>query len=47
MRKFMKDEKGDTNFVSIIILLILVIAAVILFKPYISKFALWVIMILS
>lgn len=42
MKKFLNDESGDTNLVSIIIVLALVIIAVILFKPYILKFALWI-----
>lgn len=41
MRKnpFLNDERGDTNFVSIIFLLILVIVFCILFFPYIEKLA--------
>ena len=37
MRKFINDEKGDTNIVPIIIIIVLVIVAAIIFKPYISK----------
>ena len=41
MRNFWKSENGDTNFVSIIILLILMIVAVALFGPYVSEFVSW------
>lgn len=38
LKKFFQDEKGDTNIVSIIILLVIVLIAALLFKPYIAKF---------
>lgn len=41
MKNFLRNERGDSNFVSIIIVLILIIAAVILFKPYVSEMVLW------
>lgn len=36
LKKFFKDQNGDTNIVSIIIILIVVIVAVVLFRPYIA-----------
>lgn len=42
MRKFISDEKGDTNIVPIIIIIVLVIVAAIIFKPYISKLISWI-----
>lgn len=39
---FLKDEKGDTNVVSLVILLGVVIVAVAIFRPYIAQFAEWV-----
>lgn len=41
MKKFLNDERGDSNFVSIIAILILLIVAVVLFKPYVLEFVLW------
>lgn len=37
LNKFLHDEQGDTNIVSIIIILTIVIIAIFLFKPYIAK----------
>ncbi len=45
MKKFLKDEKGDSNFVSLIIVLLLMIAAILLFKPYIAQFTTWILSI--
>lgn len=36
LKKFFRDQNGDTNIVSIIIILIVVIIAVALFRPYIA-----------
>ena len=38
MKKFFKDETGATEFVPIFIIILLVIIAVVLFKPYIARF---------
>ena len=37
LNKFLRDEQGDTNIVSIIILLGIVLIAALLFKPYIAN----------
>lgn len=35
-KNFFTDEKGDTNIISIVIILGVIIALVFLFKPYIA-----------
>lgn len=42
IKNFLKDETGDTNIVSLIILLGVVIGAVVIFRPYIAQLAAWV-----
>ncbi len=42
LKKFWKNEKGDTNIIAMIIVLAVVIAAVLLLKPYIAKFVTWI-----
>lgn len=42
MKKFLEDERGESNLISLIILLVLVIIAVLLFKPYIIKIISWI-----
>ena len=41
--KFLKEQRGDTNIVSLIILVGVVIIAVAIFKPYIGELANWLI----
>ena len=41
LRKFLKDEAGDTNIISLIILLGVIIVAVLIFKPYIAGLFSW------
>lgn len=43
MKKFFEDETGDTNIVPLIILVIIIIAFIVLFKPYVSKLLSWLI----
>lgn len=40
--RFIKDERGDTNIVSLIILLGVIIGAVLIFRPYISQLFAWI-----
>lgn len=40
-KKFLKSEKGDTNIISLIVLLGVIVIAVIIFKPYIAKLFFW------
>lgn len=42
MKKFWEDEDGETNLVSIIIIVFVIIVALVLFKPYILKLILWI-----
>ncbi len=42
LKKFLKDQKGDTNIVSIIIILGVIIVAALIFKPYITQLVNWV-----
>lgn len=42
MKKFLEDDRGESNLISLIILLVLVIIAVLLFKPYIIKIISWI-----
>lgn len=37
MKKYFKDETGDTNIVSLIILATVIIVAVLIFRPYIQS----------
>lgn len=37
LKKFWKNEDGDTNFVSLIIIIIIVAVAILLLKPYVAK----------
>lgn len=39
--RLLKNKKGDTNIISLLIILAVIIAAVVIFKPYIAKFFLW------
>lgn len=43
VKKFLKEQRGDTNIVSLIILVGVVIIAVAIFKPYIGELANWLI----
>ena len=40
-KKFLKSEKGDTNIISLLILLGVIVVAVIIFRPYIAKLFSW------
>ena len=40
-KKFLKSEKGDTNIISLLILLGVIVVAVIIFRPYIEKLFSW------
>lgn len=44
---FWTNEKGDTNFVSIIIVLAVLIVAVLIFKPYIAQGVQWILGLFS
>ena len=44
---FLKNENGDTNFVSIVIVLGVAISGVLIFRPYLLKFAEWIISSIS
>lgn len=46
MKKFFEDETGDTIIISVIIMLAVLIAAVVLFKPYIIGVITWITSIL-
>lgn len=46
-RNFFKEERGDTNIVSLIILLVVVIVSVVIFKPYINDLWQWVLGLFS
>ncbi len=37
IRNILKSKKGDTNFISIIIILVVFVIIALLFGPYISK----------
>ncbi len=37
LKNFFKDEKGDTNIISIVIILGVIIALVFLFRPYLQS----------
>lgn len=41
MKRFFEDETGDTNIVSLLIMIILIIVAISLFKPYLFKLIGW------
>lgn len=36
MKRFHLDNRGDTNFVSLVIMIAVVVVAVVIFKPYVS-----------
>lgn len=38
LKKFFTDEKGDTNIISIVIIMAVVVALVLLFKSYVADF---------
>lgn len=42
LKDFLKSEKGDTNIVSLIVLLGVIVIAAIVFKPYIAKLFSWI-----
>ncbi len=42
LKNFFKSEKGDTNIVSLIVLLGVIVIAAIVFKPYIAKLFSWI-----
>ena len=41
-RNFFKEERGDTNIVSLIVLIGVVIIAAVIFKPYIGSLVQWI-----
>ncbi len=47
MNRFIKDEKGETNFVSLIVLLTIIVIAIIIFRPYILQLFNWVVGLFS
>ncbi len=46
-KKFWKEQRGDTNIVSLIILIGVIIIAVAIFKPYIAELTNWLIGLLK
>lgn len=47
MKHFLKNEDGDTNIVPLVILLVLIISASLIFRPYIIKLVEWLISLFS
>lgn len=41
LKRFFKSEKGDTNIVSLLIVLAVIVIAVFIFKPYLEKLFSW------
>ena len=41
LKRFLKSEKGDTNIVSLLIVLAVVVIAFVIFKPYVAKLFSW------
>lgn len=37
MKRFFKDETGDTNLVSLVILIAVIVVAVLIFRPYLQQ----------
>ena len=42
MKRVFENEKGDTNIVSLIVLIAVIVVAIIIFKPYIMQFVNWI-----
>lgn len=42
LKEFFNDQRGDTNIVSIIIMLIVIIIAAVLFGPYLAQGFSWI-----
>lgn len=41
MKQFLANNKGDTNIVSLLILIAVIVVAAIIFRPYIGRFFSW------
>lgn len=46
-RNFFKEERGDTNIVSLIILITVAVVAAVIFKPYIGSLVQWILGLFS
>lgn len=42
MNQFLRDNRGDTNIVSLLILIAVIVVAVLIFRPYIGQFFSWI-----
>lgn len=42
MKQFLANNKGDTNIVSLLILIAVIVVAAIIFRPYIGQFFSWI-----
>lgn len=47
MNKFFRSEKGETNMVSLIVLIGVIVVAVVIFRPYIGQFFNWIVGLFS